>query len=88
MELRTEARRLATIATIFIWVGWFTVIYAISPGSSGGSTCRRNPSSTSSRRSGCALAAIGGPIFLALLVAGLGHFARLFALWAGSQSNA
>ena len=53
MELRTEARRLATIATIFIWVGWFTVIYAIVAGIICDSTCRRNPSSTSSRRSGC-----------------------------------
>ena len=40
-------------------------------------------------RLGLSLAAIGGPIFLALIVAGMGHFMRLFALWAaGSASEA
>jgi len=36
---------------------------------------------------GLSLAAIGGPIFLALIVAGMGHFLRLFALWAARESN-
>ena len=29
---------------------------------------------------GISLNAVGGPIFLALIVAGLGHFVRLFAM--------
>ena len=33
MDIRNEAFRLATVATIFVWVGWFTVIYAIIAGS-------------------------------------------------------
>jgi hypothetical protein len=32
-------------------------------------------------------AAIGGPLFLALLVAGLGHFLRLFVLYVSSTST-
>ena len=35
---------------------------------------------------GVSLGAIGGPIFLALLVAGLGHFVRLFALDVASRA--
>jgi len=31
MDIRAEARRLAGVATIFVWVGWFFVLYSISP---------------------------------------------------------
>jgi hypothetical protein len=36
---------------------------------------------------GASAAAVGGPIFLALLVAGLGHTMRLFALFAANQAR-
>ena len=32
MDIRAEARRLAGVATIFVWVGWFFVLYAILAG--------------------------------------------------------
>jgi hypothetical protein len=32
MDIRAEARRLASIATVFVWVGWFFVFYAIVSG--------------------------------------------------------
>ena len=32
MDVWTEARRLAAIATYFVWVGWFFVIYALIAG--------------------------------------------------------
>jgi len=35
---------------------------------------------------GISLNAIGGPIFLALIVAGLGHFVRLFAMDVASRA--
>ena len=44
--------------------------------------------STSSTALGASLNAIGGPIFLALIVAGMGHFLRLFALWAATREAA
>jgi hypothetical protein len=85
MELRTEARRLATVATIFVWVGWFTVIYAIVAGIVWWIDLASKPEFNVIGALGLSLAAIGGPIFLALLVAGLGHFARLFAMYVGTR---
>ena len=32
MDIGTEARRLAGLATYFVWVGWFFVIYALVAG--------------------------------------------------------
>jgi hypothetical protein len=85
MDLRTEARRLATVATVFIWVGWFTVIYAVIAGIVWWINLTSTPEFDVLESLGASLAAIGGPIFLALLVAGLGHFARLFAMYVASR---
>jgi hypothetical protein len=85
MEIRTEARRLATVATVFIWVGWITVIYAIVAGILWWIDLATSDDFDALQALGLSLAAIGGPIFLALLVAGLGHFARLFAMYVGSR---
>ncbi len=85
MDLRTEARRLATVATIFIWVGWFTVIYAVIAGIFWWISLTSTEEFNVLQALGASLAAIGGPIFLALLVAGLGHFARLFAMYVASR---
>ena len=87
MELRTEARRLATIATIFVWVGWFTVVYAIVAGIIWWIDLASKPEFNVIGALGLSLAAIGGPIFLALIVAGMGHFLRLFAMWAAGSEE-
>jgi hypothetical protein len=88
MDIRAEARRLATIATVFVWVGWITVVYAIVAGVLWWINLTSAPEFNVLEALGLSLAAIGGPIFLALIVAGMGHFLRLFAMWAASQSNA
>jgi hypothetical protein len=85
MDLRTEARRLATVATVFIWVGWITVIYAIVAGVFWWISLTSTAEFDVLESLGASLAAIGGPLFLALLVAGLGHFARLFAMYVASR---
>ena len=85
MDLRTEARRLATVATVFIWVGWFTVIYAVIAGIVWWIRLTSSAEFDVLESLGASLAAIGGPIFLSLLVAGLGHFARLFAMFVASR---
>ena len=86
MDIRNEAFRLATVATIFVWVGWFTVIYAIIAGVVWWIDLAQKASINWVQALGASLAAIGGPIFLALIVAGMGHFLRLFAMWAaGAQ---
>ena len=82
MDIRAEARRLAGVATIFVWVGWFTVIYAIIAGIFWWIDLAQKASINWFQALGASLAAIGGPIFLALIVAGMGHFLRLFAMWA------
>jgi hypothetical protein len=89
MDIRNEAFRLATVATIFVWVGWFTVIYAIIAGFFWWIDLAQKASINWFEALGASLAAIGGPIFLALIVAGMGHFLRLFAMWAaGAQPMA
>ena len=85
MDLRAEARRLATVATVFVWVGWFTVIYAVIAGIFWWIDLTSKPEFDVLQALALSLSAIGGPIFLALLVAGLGHFARLFAMYVASR---
>lgn len=87
MDILAEARRLAGIATVFVWVGWFFVIYAIVAGILWWIDLASREAFNFLEALGISLAAIGGPIFLALIVAGMGHFLRLFALWAASRSG-
>jgi hypothetical protein len=87
MDIRAEARRLANIATVFVWVGWFFVLYAIVAGAFWWIDLTSKPNINFLQALGASLAAVGGPIFLALIIAGMGHFLRLFAMWAASQSN-
>ena len=86
MDTRAEARRLAGVATVFVWVGWFFVLYAILAGVFWwiGLTAQENIDFVEAL--GASLSAVGGPIFLALIVAGMGHFLRLFALVVASRS--
>ena len=86
MDIRAEARRLASIATVFVWVGWFFVIYAIIAGIFWWIDLTSKPQFNFLQALGISLSAIGGPIFLALIVAGMGHFLRLFALWAARET--
>jgi hypothetical protein len=86
MDVLTEARRLAAIATYFVWVGWFFVIYAIIAGIFWFIDLAGKPNINWLEALGLSASAIGGPIFLALLVAGLGHFTRLFALYVARQT--
>ena len=88
MDIRAEARRLASIATVFVWVGWFFVLYAILAGVFWWIGLTSKEAFNWLEALGLSLSAIGGPIFLALIVAGMGHFLRLFALWAASTPNA
>jgi maltodextrin utilization protein YvdJ len=87
MDILAEARRLASVATVFVWVGWFFVIYAIIAGIFWWIDLASREAFNFLEALGISLNAIGGPIFLALIVAGMGHFLRLFALWAASQSR-
>jgi len=87
MDVRSEAIRLASVATVFVWVGWFFVIYAIIAGIFWWIDLASREAFNFLEALGISLSAIGAPIFLALIVAGMGHFLRLFALWASSSAS-
>ena len=85
MDIRSEARRLAALATGFVWVGWAMVIYALVAATFWWMDLSSRPEFNLLEALGLSLSAIGGPLLLALLVAGLGHCMRLFALYVGSR---
>jgi hypothetical protein len=80
MDVRAEARRLASVATLFVWVGWIAVAYAVVAGVLWWMDLASRDGFSILEALGISLNAVGGPIFLALIVAGLGHFVRLFAM--------
>ena len=88
MDIVREAMRLAALATYFVWVGWFFVIYSLVAGVFWFIDLANQPNINWLQALGASAAAIGGPIFLALLVAGMGHTMRLFALYVGSRTVA
>ncbi len=87
MDLQRDAMRLATIATVFIWVGWLAVIYAFIAGALWWIDLAGRPAFNFIEAFAISAAAIGVPLFLALLVAALGHALRLFALYVAGSSK-
>ena len=86
MDLQRDAARLATIATVFVWVGWISILYAFIAGVLWWIDLAGRPAFNIFESFAISAAAIGVPLFLALIVAGLGHALRLFALYvAGSE---
>lgn len=85
MDLQREAGRLASIATFFVVVGWFSVIYAVVAGVLWWIDLAQRPAFNVFEAFAISASAIGGPIFLALIVAAFGHGARLFAMYVGSR---
>ena len=87
MDLQRDAARLASIATVFIWVGWLAVLYAFIAGILWWIDLAGRESFNFLQAFAISAAAIGGPLFLALIVAGVGHFLRLFALYVAGRSQ-
>ncbi len=85
MSVLEEARRLATIATVFVTLGWFFVIYAIVAGVMWFIALASTDAVNWLEALGASLLSIGMPIFLSLIVAGFGHFLRLFAMDVASR---
>ena len=86
MDLQRDAARLASVATIFVWVGWIAVIYAVIAGFLWWIDLVGRPAFNFLEALAISASAVGGPIFLALIVAALGHALRLFALYVASRS--
>jgi hypothetical protein len=87
MDLQRDASRLATIATIFVWVGWLAVLYCAVAGVLWWIDLAGREAFNFLEAFAISSAAIGGPLFLALIVAGLGHALRLFALYVAGKSQ-
>jgi hypothetical protein len=85
MDVRAEARRLASVSSVFVWVGWFMVAYAITAGILWWIDLTSRQTLNFLEALGLSLDVVAGPLFLALIVAGLGHFARLFALYVAER---
>ena len=87
MDLQSDAARLATIATVFVWVGWIAIAYALIAGLFWWIDLWSRPAFNFLESLAISASAIGVPLFLALIVAGLGHALRLFALYVASKSQ-
>lgn len=87
MDVQRDAARLASIATIFVWVGWLSVLYAVIAGVLWWIDLAGREAFNILEAFAISSAAIGGPLFLALIVAALGHALRLFALYVASKSQ-
>jgi len=85
--VRSEARRLAWIASFFVWAGWILAVYAGVGGLLWWIDLTSLENLTFVDALGLSLDVVAGPLFLALILAGLGHVARLFALYVADQSS-
>jgi hypothetical protein len=86
VELMTDVRRLATIATFFIIVGWIFVIYAIVAGILWWIDLAQSPAFNVFQALAISVSAIGLPFFMAVLVTGFGYALRVFAGYVASKS--
>ena len=87
MNIQSDARRLGSIGTFFITIGWIFVIYALIAGLLWWIDIAQRPAFNLFEAFAISAAAIGLPIFAAFIIAGFGYFLRLFALWVSSQSQ-
>ena len=87
MDIQSDARRLASVGTFFIILGWVAVVYAVIAGILWWIDLAQREAFNLFEAFAISAAAIGLPIFAAFILAGIGYFLRLFALWVASQSK-
>jgi hypothetical protein len=85
-QIVNDARRLATIGTFFIVIGWIAVIYAAIAGLVWWIDLASREAFNFFEGFAISAYAVGTPIFAAFLVAGFGYAMRLFALYVASKS--
>ena len=86
MDLINDARRLASIGTYFIVIGWLFIAYAIIAGVLWWIDLAQREAFNFLEALAISLSQIGLPFFLAVLVLGLGYTMRLFALYVASKT--
>jgi hypothetical protein len=87
VDLQRDAARLASIATVFVWVGWLSVLYSVIAGILWWIDLAGRAAFNFIEAFAISAAAIGEPLFLALIVASVGHALRLFALYVASKNQ-
>jgi hypothetical protein len=87
MDISSDARRLASIGTFFIVIGWVAVIYALVAGALWWVDLAQREAFNILESFVISSSAIGLPIFAAFIVAGFGYFLRLFALYVAGKSQ-
>jgi TRAP-type C4-dicarboxylate transport system permease small subunit len=86
-QVMKDARRLASIGTFFIVIGWVFVIYALIAGLVWWIDLAQREAFNIIEAFAISANAIGTPIFIAFVLAGFGYFLRLFALYVASKSQ-
>ena len=85
MDIQNDARRLASIGTFFIILGWIAVIYAVIAGILWWIDLAQRAAFNIFEAFAISANAIALPVFGAFLVGGLGYFLRLFALFVATR---
>ena len=85
MDLIGDARRLASVGTFFITIGWIALIYALIAGVIWWVDLAGRAAFNFIEAFAISASAIGVPIFGALIVLGFGYGLRLFALYIASK---
>jgi hypothetical protein len=85
VDIENDARRLATIGTFFIVVGWVGIIYTLIAGIIWWIDLAQRPAFNLFEAFAISANAIALPVFAAFLVGGVGYFLRLFALFVATR---
>ena len=87
MDLYKEATRLVSLATVFVWLGWIGVAWALIAGLLWWWDLATKDAFNFLEAFALSSAAIAQPLFTAIVLASIGHALRLFAIYASSQSG-
>jgi len=87
LDLISDARRLASVGTFFIGVGWVVLVYALIAGVIWWIDLAGREAFNFIEAFAISATAIGVPIIGALIVLGFGYFLRLFALYVASKAG-
>ena len=80
MDITKEAQRLASLATVFVWIGWIGVAWALIAGVLWWSALVQKVALNFLAAFALSWAAIGEPLFGAIALAAFGQALRMFAI--------
>ena len=87
MDLLKEAQRLVSLATVFVWLGWIGVAWALISGLLWWIDLWGKEAFDFLEAFALSSAAIAAPLFTAIVLASIGHALRLFAIYVASQTS-